>query len=116
MRWRPVVRKQLLKFGCFHAINASQDIGIPVNWVYAVAFSGCNERQVNGNGLCTRIGACEQRIFSHEHPGFYGSFTFIVVDCDFRVFEKSGESDPVIESVRPMEHVIADLASGCFDC
>jgi hypothetical protein len=25
---------------------------------------------VNGNGLCTRIGACEQRIFSHEHPGF----------------------------------------------
>lgn len=93
------MRKQLLKFGCFHSIDASQDIGIPVNGVDTVAFSGCNERQVNGNGLCTRIGACEQRIFSHEHPGFYGSFTFIVVDCDVRFFEKSGESDPVIESV-----------------
>lgn len=95
-----------MKFGCFQFIDAGQNVGVPINGVDAIAFSGGDEREMNRNGLGPFIGAGKQAVFPHENPTFDCSFGLIVVDRDVRVFEKSCQSAPMIETVINCFHQI----------
>ena len=44
------MRQKLLKFRSLHFIDASLDIGIPVNRVDAIALGARNEGEMSGNG------------------------------------------------------------------
>lgn len=93
------MRQKLLKFRSFHFIDASQDIGIPVNRVDAIALGARNEGEMSGNCAGPGIGTGKETILSHKNPGFNSSFGLIVVDGNVRIFEKSGQRNPVIEGV-----------------
>lgn len=88
-----------MKFVSLEIVNATQNIGIPVDRVDAVAFSSSNERQMDGSCGGTCVGACKQRILSDQHPALDRPFTFIVVDGNVWIFKKSSECEPVPHGV-----------------
>lgn len=88
-----------MKFGCFHSIDARQNVGVPINWVDAIAFCRGNEREMNGNSFSACIGAGKQRVLSYENPAFDCPLGLVVVDCNVGVFEKSCQRSPVFECV-----------------
>lgn len=88
-----------MKFAGLQSIDTGQDVGVPVDWVDAVAFSGGNEGEMNGDGFCTVIGASEEAVLPHQDPAFDGPFRLVVVYRNGGVFEESGKSKPVIQSI-----------------
>ena len=91
--------KQLLDLGSFHGVNSRKNVGIPVDWIDAVAFAGSDEREVNGYGFRARVGACEEAVFSHQYPAFDSPFRLVVIYGNIRIFEKSREGKPVVQGV-----------------
>ncbi len=89
----------MFKFVCFERIYAGQDVGVPVDRIDTVALGSSDERKMHCDGFGAIVGACEETIFPDQNPAFDRSLTFIVVDCDIWIFEKSGQCSPVIERV-----------------
>lgn len=84
---------------CFQLVDAGQNISVPIDRIDAVALARGYEREVDGNSLCSLIGACKQAVFSHQYPALDRPFRLVVIDRDFRILEESGERAPVIEGV-----------------
>ncbi len=95
----PVLRQKLIKFIGFERVDAREDIGVPINRIDTIAFSGGDKREMNGDGFGSFIGARKQAVFPYQHPDFNSPFGRVVINRDCRIFEKSGESQPVFESV-----------------
>jgi len=89
----------MLQLRCLQRVYSREDIGIPVDRVNTIALAGGDEREMNGNSLSAHVGTREQRIFPHQNPSFNGSFALIVINGDVWIFQKSGESYPMIQSV-----------------
>lgn len=87
------------QFGCLQGVDSRQDVCVPVDRVDAIALTGRDEGKVDGYGLRTLVGPCEQAVFSNKHPAFDCAFALVVVDRDLGIFEKSGESNPVFQCV-----------------
>ncbi len=95
----PVLRQKLIKFIGFEGVDAREDIGVPINGIDTIAFSGGDKREMNGDGFGSFVGSRKHAVFPYEHPDFNSPFGRVVIDCDCRIFEKSGQSYPVFESV-----------------
>ena len=105
-----------MKFVSLKIVNATQNIGIPVDRIDAVAFSSSNERQVDGNCGSSCVGACKQRVLPDQHPALDRPFTFIVVDGDIWIFEKSSECEPVPHRVIDSFHEFMRGVKSGFCC
>ena len=88
-----------MQFVCFHTVDASKNVGIPIDWIDAITLGCSDEGEMNGNGFCAVVGASKQTIFPHENPAFNCPLGLVVVDRDVRVFEKSGQCSPMLQSV-----------------
>lgn len=88
-----------MQFVRFQSVDACQDVGIPVDWIDAVAFGSRDERQMNCDCFGTVVGAGKEAIFSYQNPALYGPFGLIVVYRNIWIFKKSGQSFPVLERV-----------------
>ena len=104
-----------MQLGCLQRVYSRENIGIPVDWVDTIALAGGNEREVNGDSLSAHVRTCEQRVLAHQNPGFDGSFAFIVINGDVRIFQKSSESNPMVQG--PSREGMAKcirVSLGCF--
>ena len=95
----PVLRKKLSNLASLHIIYPGQYVGIPVNRIVPVALGSRDECQMNCDSLSALVRAGEEAVFSHKDPAFNGSFRFIVVDRDLRIFQESGKCQPVLQCV-----------------
>lgn len=84
---------------CCEGVDAGQNVCVPVNRIDTISFTRGDEGEVNGNSFGALVGAGKQTIFSDENPALYCPLGFIIVDGDIWIFEKSGQSEPVIQRV-----------------
>ena len=103
-----------MKFAGFHFIDAREHIGIPVDRVDAIALAGGNERQVNSYGSGTIIGAGKETVFSYENPAFDRPLGRVIVDANFRIFQKPGECNPVFQGVVNPFHELMRRSEPCL--
>ena len=89
----------MFKFGCFHLVDASKYVGVPVYRVNAVAFCCGDEREVCRDSLGTSVRACEEAVFPYKDPAFDCPFRRIIIDGDVRIFEETGQRTPVLKRV-----------------
>lgn len=87
---------ELLRSEC---VDARQNVCVPINRIDTISFARCDEGEVNGNSFGALVGAGKQTIFSDENPAFDCPLGFVIVDGDIWIFEKSGQSEPVIQRV-----------------
>lgn len=88
-----------MKLVRFQAIDAREDIGIPIDRVDAVALGGSDKGEMDDSGFRAFVGAGEEAVFPHQHPAFDCALTFVIVNRNVGIFEKSGERQPVIQCV-----------------
>lgn len=81
------------------AFTRAEDVGVPVDRIDTVALGGSDERKMHCDGFGALVGAREETIFPDKNPAFNRSLTFIIVDCNVWIFEKSGQCSPVIQRV-----------------
>jgi len=88
-----------LKFSSLQSVDASEDIGVPVDRVDTISLSRGDEGEMNSDSPSSCVGACEQTVLSHEDPGFYRPLGLVVIDSNFGILEKTGQGNPVLERV-----------------
>lgn len=85
-----------MQFSSLQSVDASEDIGVPVDRVDTISLCRGDEGEMNSDSLSSCVGAGEQTVLSHEDPGFYRPLGLVVIDSNFGIFEKTGQGNPVL--------------------
>lgn len=101
-----------MELACFQAVDSGQNVGIPIDGIDAIALAGSNERKVNGYCFGTGIRAGKQAVLPYKNPALDRAFAFVVVYGNVGIFEKSGKSNPVFESIANCLHQVMGWMKG----
>lgn len=100
----PAVGKKLIDFAGFHGTDSGEHVSEIFDRVDVVAFARNDKRKVDGSRLTCGIRTDEQKVLPRQNKILDSSLGTIIVDFKIWIFEKSGESEPVLERVLDRLH------------
>ena len=108
----PAVRQKVNHVGQSHVVDSTDNVSEIVDGINFQPFAGRDQGKQIRYGFTAAGGAGEQKILSTQHECFDCSFRAIVIDSNIRIFEKSGKSDPVLESKAYCLHQVMGRMKG----
>jgi len=96
---RPAVGQELLQLASLQRVDPSKHIRQVGDRIDLVPLAGCKERQVDRGRFATDVRADEKAVLTHQNEILDGLLGFVIINVEFRIFEKLSERNPVVERV-----------------